>query len=66
VIDALSTVTGEHAIPDDRGRADPPDRSRANPPDDNHEHGRTHEEAGAAAGRHWSPGGPEDVTPGQP
>jgi small conductance mechanosensitive channel len=59
VIDALSTVTGEHAIPDDRSRANPP-------VDDDDEDGRTHEEAGAAAGRHWSPGGPEDVTPGQP
>jgi small conductance mechanosensitive channel len=57
MIDALSTVTGQHALLDDRSREQPVE-------DD--ENGGTHEEAGAAAGRHWSPGGPEDVTPGQP
>jgi hypothetical protein len=57
VIDALSTVTGEHHVADIGNREHPADD------DDN---GRTHQEASAAAGRHWSPGGPEDVTPGQP
>jgi small-conductance mechanosensitive channel len=51
VIDALSTVTGEHAVASDGEPAVAEDGN-----------GRGQEEAGAAAGRHWSPGGPEDVT----
>jgi hypothetical protein len=51
VIAALSTVTGEHPVVSDR---EPPAAEDGN--------GREHQEAGAAAGRHWTPGGPEDVT----
>ncbi|HET6866490.1 MAG TPA: mechanosensitive ion channel family protein [Solirubrobacteraceae bacterium] len=49
VIDALSTVTGEHKIASDEQAPVPED-------------GNGHQEAGTAASRHWTPGGPEDVT----
>jgi small-conductance mechanosensitive channel len=53
VVDALSSVTGEHeTVENDKGNGngDGDVRSR--------------QEAGARTGQHWSPGGPEDVTAG--
>jgi small conductance mechanosensitive channel len=50
VIDALATVTGEHPVLEDEHRS--PEGGDARP----------REEAGTAARRHWSPGGPDDVT----
>jgi small conductance mechanosensitive channel len=52
VIEALSAVTGEHPVIGDTVGHGPEDDGS----------GRPGEQAGAAAGRHWSPGGPEDVT----
>lgn len=60
VIEALASVTGEHAIvePRVRGARDTTDETR----DDADM--RPREETTAAARQQWSPGGPEDVTPG--
>ena len=49
VIEALSTVTGEHPIREDEDKQEADDA-------------RPREEAGAVARRHWTPGGPDDVT----
>jgi small-conductance mechanosensitive channel len=54
VIEALATVTREHAL---NGNGESPDAEDGN--------GHAHQEASAAAGRHWSPGGPDDVTSSQ-
>lgn len=54
VIEALATVTREHPLAEKAKSSDAED-----------ENGRAHQEAGAAAGRHWSPGGPDDVTSSQ-
>jgi small conductance mechanosensitive channel len=63
VIDALSTVTGEHAVLDDRKVADKKaadDGKKAG--DDGNGNGHAREQAGAATRQQWSPGGPDDVT----
>ncbi len=54
VVDALSSVTGEHPIESD-----------VKPPDAEDGNGLGQQEAGAGARRHWSPGGPDDVTTSQ-
>jgi small-conductance mechanosensitive channel len=56
VIDALSSVTGEHPVVDAGNK-----RSVADDGDDAG-NGRAREEAGATARQNWSQGGPEDVT----
>jgi small-conductance mechanosensitive channel len=72
VIDALSTVTGEHAILADAHLADDgktaaDDRRKAaddakKAADDGNGNGHAREQAGAATRQQFSPGGPDDVT----
>jgi small-conductance mechanosensitive channel len=61
VIDALSTVTGEHSVVDDGDGRTHEEGGNGRPQEEDGS-ARAHEEAGTAAGQHWSPGGPEDVT----
>jgi small-conductance mechanosensitive channel len=56
VIDALSSVTGEHPVVDAGNKLPAADD------EDDAGNGRAREEAGAPARQHWSQGGPEDVT----
>jgi len=56
VIDALSSVTGEHPVVDAGNKLPAADDA------DDAGNGRAGEEAGASARQHWSQGGPEDVT----
>lgn len=58
VIDALSTVTGEHPVLGDRKIAE----EKKDAPDDGSGNGHAREQAGAAARQQFSPGGPDDVT----
>ena len=56
VIDALSSVTGEHPVVDAGNKLPAADD------EDDAGNGRAREEAGTSARQHWSQGGPEDVT----
>ena len=56
VIDALSSVTGEHPV------VDAPNKLPVADDEDDAGNGRAREEASASARQHWSQGGPEDVT----
>ena len=56
VIDALSSVTGEHPV------VDAPNKPPVADDEDDAGNGRAREEASASARQHWSQGGPEDVT----
>ena len=56
VIDALSSVTGEHPV------VDAPNKLPVADDKDDAGNGRAREEASASARQHWSQGGPEDVT----
>ena len=56
VIDALSSVTGEHPVVDAGNKLPAADD------EDDAGNGRAREEASASARQHWSQGGPEDVT----
>ena len=56
VIDALSSVTGEHPV------VDAPNKLPVADDEDDAGNGRAREEAGTSARQHWSQGGPEDVT----
>ena len=56
VIDALSSVTGEHPVVDAGNKLPAADD------EDDAGNGRAREEAGTSARPHWSQGGPEDVT----
>jgi small-conductance mechanosensitive channel len=66
MIGALSTVTGEHPIVNDGNSGEHPDSEEGNPPGAGAGNGRGREEAPTAAGRQWSPGGPEDVARSSP